>query len=68
MYNYAAIKRVHLGLHKGLLSTMNAHLYLVPVLLRIGSVPICHCDPQGVNACRSGHELELTTSRVNRGH
>ena len=38
------------------------------VQLRMGSVPICHFDPQSVSACRSGHELELTTSRVNRGH
>ena len=26
-----------------------------------------HKDPQTVSACRSGHELELTTSRVIRG-
>ena len=36
--------------------------------LGMGSVPICYCDPQCVNACRSGHELELTTFRVIGDH
>jgi len=56
----------------GIVEHLNKQLGLSFIWLqdqhRIGSIPICHCDLQGWSACRSWHELELTTSRVIMGH
>jgi len=69
---YVTIRMAHKGLQKRLLSTLNTQLSLSFIWLedqlRMGSVPICHCDHHGVIARRIEHVLELNTSRIIRGH